>query len=184
MTDHVAYGSIVLDSPARQSGLMFVGTDDSVKVWLNGKLVHENLVLRPAGDYQDVFRVTLKKGKNILLVSVYEHLCCGWSGFFGFESFMAYKVLPPRGLIPDVNKDGKINASDLLVVVKAINFSKFRKDNPQTDVNKDGAVNIADLELVIDYLDNPITGAAPSLQNAVSHPSRKLATAWAKLKMR
>ena len=70
--NHVAYGSIALNSPRKQNTTMYVGSDDAVKVWLNGKLVHDNPVDRGASDYQDDFPVTLKKGKNILLVAVYE----------------------------------------------------------------------------------------------------------------
>ena len=89
---HVAYGSIVLRSPQRQNTTMYVGSDDAVKVWLNGELVHDNPINRGAGDYQDSFAVTLKRGKNILLVAVYE-LREAWSGFFGFADGAAYSVI-------------------------------------------------------------------------------------------
>ena len=42
--DHVAYGSISLESPRRQETTMYAGSDDALKVWLNGKLVHNNLL--------------------------------------------------------------------------------------------------------------------------------------------
>ena len=92
--NHVAYGSLTLDSPKDQRTTMLVGSDDAVKVWLNGALVHNNPIDRGANDYQDQFPVTLKKGKNILLVAVYER-GGGWSGFFGFEVGTEYTVLPP-----------------------------------------------------------------------------------------
>ena len=41
---------------------MKVGSDDSVKVWLNGAEVHKNAVNRGAGDFQDTFQVDLKQG--------------------------------------------------------------------------------------------------------------------------
>ena len=90
--NHVAYGSIALDSPRKQNTTMYAGSDDAVKVWLNGKLVHEYLDDRSASDYQDSFSVTLKKGKNILLVAVYE-AAGTWSGFFGFENDAVYSIL-------------------------------------------------------------------------------------------
>ena len=43
---HVAYGSITLGSPRLQDTTMFAGSDDAVKVWLNGQLVHNNPVNR------------------------------------------------------------------------------------------------------------------------------------------
>ena len=90
--NHVTYGSIALDSPRKQNTTMYAGSDDAVKVWLNGELVHDNPIDRPASDYQDSFSVTLKKGKNILLVAVYEAVGT-WSGFFGFENDAVYSVL-------------------------------------------------------------------------------------------
>lgn len=179
---HVAYGSILLNSPQEQDTLMFAGSDDAVKVWLNGEIVHENFVDRGAHDYQDVFRLTLKQGKNVLLVAVYEAYG-GWSGFFGFENGAVYEILPPRGLSVDINTDGKINTKDLLQVFLFILSEDAAKKNPRTDVNKDGIVNIADLQHVIDYLDDPVTGAAPALQHTIHHPKGKLATTWARLKM-
>ena len=93
--NHVAYGCITLGSPKTQNTTMYVGSDDAVKVWLNGTLVHNNPIDRASYDYQESFPVTLEQGTNILLVSVYE---CGggWTGFFGFEKQAEYTILPPR----------------------------------------------------------------------------------------
>ena len=93
INDHVAYGSVALDSPREQKTRMLVGSDDAVKVWLNGVLVHNNPVNRGADNYQDQFPVTLKKGINTLLIAVYER-GGGWSGFFGFETGTDYTVIP------------------------------------------------------------------------------------------
>ena len=40
--DHVVYGSTTLNSPRKQETTMLVGSDDGVKVWLNGEVVHYN----------------------------------------------------------------------------------------------------------------------------------------------
>ncbi len=92
---HVAYGSITLDSPSEQETTMYVGSDDSVKVWLNGALVHSNPIEGGAIGYQESFPVTLKEGENILLVAVFESWGA-WSGFFGFEKGTTYTVVPPE----------------------------------------------------------------------------------------
>ena len=68
--DHVIYGSLTFNTPQRQDTTMLVGSNDGVKVWLNGEVVHYNPVTRGAGDYQDAFPVTLKQGANVLLVAV------------------------------------------------------------------------------------------------------------------
>ena len=91
---HVAYGSLVLESPKEQQTTMLIGSDDAVKVWLNGELVHYNPINRTSSGYQDQASVTLIEGKNVLLVAVYEHYT-KWSGFFGFTSDAEYTVLSP-----------------------------------------------------------------------------------------
>ena len=90
--NHVAYGSIAFHSPRQQNTQLYVGSDDAVKVWLNGVLVHNNPIDRGSSDYQDAFPVTLKQGKNILLVAVYEQTL-SWSGFFGFEKDAVYSLV-------------------------------------------------------------------------------------------
>ena len=93
--EHIVYGSILLDAPLEQQTTMFVGSDDAVKVWLNGELVHQALVIRWANDYQDFFPVTLKQGKNVLLVAVDNHGHGGFSGFFGFAPDAKYALFRP-----------------------------------------------------------------------------------------
>ena len=63
MNHHIAYGSITLYSPREQETWMFAGSNDAVKVWLNGQLLHTHAVSRGASDYQDMFPVTLKQGE-------------------------------------------------------------------------------------------------------------------------
>ncbi|RKU19639.1 hypothetical protein C6500_10745 [Candidatus Poribacteria bacterium] len=93
--DHIVYGSVILDSPEEQQTTMLVGSDDAVKVWLNGELVHKAFVARGAGDYQDFFPVTLKRGKNALLVALDNRGHGGFSGFFGFAPNAKYEVFQP-----------------------------------------------------------------------------------------
>ena len=95
--NRVIYGSIILNSLGKQTTNMFVGSDDAVKVWLNGELVHQKLVWRETNDYQDFFPVTLKQGANVLLVAIDNRPGSGsnWSGFFGFEEGTEYTLIPP-----------------------------------------------------------------------------------------
>ena len=93
--DNIVYGSVVLDSPEEQQTTMLVGSDDAVKVWLNGELVHKAFVARGADDYQDFFPVTLKQGQNVLLVALDNHGHGGFSGFFGFAPDAKYEVFQP-----------------------------------------------------------------------------------------
>ncbi len=90
--NRVIYGFIALNSPREQNTKMFVGSDDSVKVWVNGELVREEIVGRSAFDYRGSFPVILKQGINTLLVAV-ENRTGGWSGFFGFQADAEYTPL-------------------------------------------------------------------------------------------
>ena len=165
--DHVVYGSVTLNSPREQDTTMLVGSDDEVKVWLNGEVVHYNPMLRGAGDYQDAFPVTLKKGPNVLLVAVDNRGHGAFSGFFGFAQDTDYTVNPPEKKVAvnvpewDVNRDGQTNILDLILVGQ--DFGKSISTNARTDVNKDGKRNISDLVLVAQHL-GELSGisAAPS----------------------
>ena len=92
---HVAYGSIIFGSPKNQVANMLVGSNDSVKIWLNGQLVHYHPTARGNKDYTEFVPVTLKKGANRLLVAVYGARD-RWTGFFGFEKGTEYVIENPR----------------------------------------------------------------------------------------
>ncbi len=59
-----------LESSAKQRVQLLVGSDDGVKVWLNGKLAFTNPVSRAALPFQDVVPLDLEPGSNDLLVRV------------------------------------------------------------------------------------------------------------------
>ena len=169
INDHVAYGSLTLESPREQQAMMLVGSDDAVKVWLNGVLVHNNPIDRGSDDFQDQFSVTLKQGYNILLVAVYER-GGGWSGFFGFAPGTEYTVIPPGSVTVgdatpnfpawDVNKDGKTDLTDQFIVMSDIGRSP--PVSPRSDVNGDGTVDAKDVALVASHLGEKNEPAAPS----------------------
>ena len=85
------YGSVSLHSPREQETTMYVGGDRGVRVWLNGDLIYEDLHGRSGSNYSDFFPVTLKQGRNILLVAVHTR----GNGFFGFEPGTEYTVQTP-----------------------------------------------------------------------------------------
>ena len=94
--DHSAYALITLESAIAQDGVtMRVGSDDSVKVWLNGEVVHKNPVDRGSGGYQDAFEVNLKQGDNLLLVKV-SQAWGNWSMFFGVDADVKVTKKAPR----------------------------------------------------------------------------------------
>jgi hypothetical protein len=68
--NRVAYLRTRVWSPTEQKSQLELGSDDGVKVWLGGQLVHKNNATRPAEPGQDKVEVTLKEGWNPLLVKL------------------------------------------------------------------------------------------------------------------
>ena len=102
--DHSAYALITLESATVQSDVtMRVGSDDSIKVWLNGEVVHKKAIGRGAVDYQDSFAVDLGAGDNLLLVKVSERGNT-WSMFVGIDAEVTaiYKPLIVEEPLPYV----------------------------------------------------------------------------------
>jgi CubicO group peptidase (beta-lactamase class C family) len=66
----VAYAWAEIDVPEATTALLGIGSDDGVKVWLNGELVHENWIGRAVNKDDDLVPATFQKGKNQLLLKV------------------------------------------------------------------------------------------------------------------
>ena len=64
-------------SQTRQAARLEVGSDDGVKVWLNGRLVHEFRGPRSHEPLQDKVPVTLEPGRNTVLLKVVQ-IDGGW----------------------------------------------------------------------------------------------------------
>ena len=70
--NYTAYALISVYSELRkwQGVILRVGSDDGVKVWLNGKVVHTYAGTRSTDGYQDEIPVSLNLGHNLLMVKV------------------------------------------------------------------------------------------------------------------
>ena len=92
VNDYCSYAVINAVSKEKRGGVEArVGSDDSVKVWMNGEVVHTNPVNRGAGDFQDTFDVDLNKGDNVFMVKVCER-GGGWSMFVGIDADLEYNL--------------------------------------------------------------------------------------------
>jgi len=69
----IAYLRTQIDSPAEIRGRLEIFSDDGVKAWLNGQLIHANNVMRPIMPEPDVVPVKLKKGANKLMLKVTQN---------------------------------------------------------------------------------------------------------------
>jgi putative membrane-bound dehydrogenase-like protein len=83
----VIYFATNIESPEDQKAQLQVGSDDSVKLWLNGKLVHTNATSRALQYGEDTVEVQLKKGINVFLAKVENG-----SGPGGFMAAIAAKT--------------------------------------------------------------------------------------------
>lgn len=68
--NRVAYLRTRVYTPKPQDAVLEMGTDDGVKVWLNGEVVHSNNVTRALMPGQDKVEVSLKQGWNDLMLKV------------------------------------------------------------------------------------------------------------------
>ena len=92
VNDYCSYSVINVVSKSKKNAVeAHAGSDDSIKVWMNGEEVHNNPVNRGAGNFQDIFEVDLKKGDNVFMVKVCER-GGGWSMFVGIDADVEYNL--------------------------------------------------------------------------------------------
>ncbi len=76
-----AYLRTTIRSEKAQDVVLTLGSDDGVKVWLNGRPIHEKNVTRGLNCDEDQAKASLKEGENVLLVKVTQggsdwSFCC------------------------------------------------------------------------------------------------------------
>lgn len=77
--DATAYAAFEVCAIEQTAARLSIGSDDSIKVWHNGGLIHDKKVIRSAEPGQDMVNITLAKGTNTFLVKV-----CNGEGGWGF----------------------------------------------------------------------------------------------------
>lgn len=73
-----AYALAEIKVAAPANAMLALGSDDGIKVWLNGKLVHENWIPRGVNKDDDLVPLKLVKGSNQLLLKV-QDMEGGWA---------------------------------------------------------------------------------------------------------
>jgi hypothetical protein len=71
------YAACLIPCDADRELWLLAASDDSIKVWLNGQRVHASNERRPLHLYDDVVRLPLKKGQNLLVIKV-GNVSGGW----------------------------------------------------------------------------------------------------------
>jgi len=73
----VAYAFGYIESEVKQEAMFLLGSDDGVKVWINGNLIHENNIGRGINFGDDRFSANLEKGQNKILIKITQGVR-GW----------------------------------------------------------------------------------------------------------
>lgn len=137
--DYAIYLCYTFYATSEQNTKLFLGSDYESKTWLNGTRIHKNEGYYGHPDYQTFLPITLKQGKNVLLIAATNNEGDQWGVYFGFTPDTEYRTFPPY----DVNQDGQINILDLVLVANDLG-----KNTIQTDINGDGIINILDLVII------------------------------------
>ncbi len=123
----VAYAFCNLVSDSDKKVILGIGSNDGVRVWVNGELVWCNHCPRPAIPDEDCFDVQLKSGKNSILIKVDQ----GY-GNWGFYCRVVNKeeVLKKLFEIPDVRCDVSYTVENNGLRVWMARHSRYRIIEP------------------------------------------------------
>ena len=120
----VAYLRTKIESPELKPVTLEIFSDDGVKAWLNGKVVHSNNVARPIMPEPDRVNVTLAKGTNTLLLKVTQNNL-PWGAVVRVRESKAAQARVGEGFkLHVINADSRFEAAGIL------------------DVNRDGKFDI------------------------------------------
>ena len=73
----IAYACADIEMDRPEEVLFGIGSDDGVKIWLNGKLVHKNWAGRAVKSDDDLIMLNMKKGNNRLIIKI-QDMKGGW----------------------------------------------------------------------------------------------------------
>jgi hypothetical protein len=137
----VAYLRTTLQTAARQTLDLEIFSDDGVKAWIDGNLIHANNVMRPIMPDPDRVTITLEPGTHRLLLKVTQNNL-PWGAIVRMRSVqdapVVLKEVTGEGLrLHTLNAESKFEAAGLL------------------DVNRDG---------LLDVLSGGVWYAAPNWQ--------------------
>ena len=66
----IKYAYARIDMTEEQVFILGVGSDDAVKIWVNGELIHSNWTARGLFTDNDLIHIKLKKGRNDIVVKI------------------------------------------------------------------------------------------------------------------
>lgn len=90
--NRAGYAAVKFTLPAEFKGRLLTGSDDALRVWLDGRLVVEKLRLRSARIDEDQTPLTIPAGEHTFLVEVSQY-SGGWGLYFRLEDGQGQPVL-------------------------------------------------------------------------------------------
>ena len=159
----VAYGVVPIQAETPQQTRVYIGPGP-VKVWLNGRLVHRDTSYSFGIDYATAVPVRLNAGGNLLFIAAYRTSRSLWGAFFGFQDGTEYTVGAPSPGNLDVNRDGRVDVLDLVLVAV---FYGTRGIGLPADVNADGIVNVQDFAAVAAGVDAADASALQAIEEVL-----------------
>lgn len=121
-------------APAAQAVLFEIGSDDGIKLWLNGQLIHANNAIRGLTPGEDKVKATLREGWNELFAKVTQ-ATAGWG--------MMLNIKKPDGSeVPGLRFDprGETPATGFKRIKLADEF--FAEGAYYGDFNRDGQLDV------------------------------------------
>ena len=123
--DCVAYAYAEITAEEEETGLFLAGSDDGIRIFINGVLVHDHHVGRGARKDEDAVSVRLEKGLNRVLVKVDN----GYGGF-GFYLRKMTSVEEKTVILPELMKKNL-----------TVDVSNFLAGSPSTPVRLNFSLN-------------------------------------------
>ncbi|MBM3292981.1 MAG: DUF2961 domain-containing protein [Candidatus Aminicenantes bacterium] len=80
----IAYALGFVEAPSATEAVLLLGSDDGVRAWVNGELVHTNAAYRASAPDLDKVAVRLNKGRNAVLLKILQG-----AGAWGFHARFA-----------------------------------------------------------------------------------------------
>jgi HEAT repeat protein len=124
-TDCAAYLKTEIASPQDCDATLLLGSDDGVKAWLNGAVVHSKNADRFLVADQDKAAIKLKKGKNVLMLKVTQ----GGGGWMACARVVRTNSVPPPkpSALPKREAFKKLRLSDRFYAEGAY-YGDFNRD--------------------------------------------------------
>lgn len=127
----VAYAFASIRRDEAGPAVIALGSDDGVRVWVNGQLVHDNAVRRGVSPDQDLVEVSLNAGENRLLVKV-EQGTGGWGFCARLLGEGEARQVARDSLAPALGPTG--DQGDRLVVLTSRSLLSFDRERPPVTV--------------------------------------------------